>query len=69
MKPLFQYYLRQGGRSGAGDIGPIYHIPPFVQRVQGIGSFLGGCGDLFDPYFGAVPNPSGTKRCVKVVKY
>jgi hypothetical protein len=42
MNPLVQYYLRQGGRGGGGDIGPIYHIPPFVQRGHGIGSFLSG---------------------------
>jgi hypothetical protein len=43
MNPLVQYYLRQGGRGvGDGDIGPIYHIPPFVQREHGIGSFLSG---------------------------
>jgi hypothetical protein len=42
MNPLVQYYLKQGGRGGGGDIGPIYHITPFVQRGHGIGSFLSG---------------------------
>jgi hypothetical protein len=43
MNSLVQYYLRQGVRGGGGvDIGPIYHIPPFVQRGHGIGCFLSG---------------------------
>jgi len=46
MTPLGQYYVRQagGGGGGRGDsgIGPIYSVPPFVQRGHGIGSFLRG---------------------------
>jgi len=43
MTPLGQYYIRQawGGGGGSG-IGPIYSVPPFVQREHGIGSFLRG---------------------------
>jgi len=43
MTPLGQYYIRQAGGGGGGHgIGPIYSIPPFVQRGHGIGSFLRG---------------------------
>jgi hypothetical protein len=45
MNPLLKYYVSQAGRgSGRGDsgIGPIYGIPPFVQRGHGIGSLLNG---------------------------
>jgi len=46
MTPLGQYYIRQagGGGGGGGDsgIGPIYSVPPFVQRGHGIGSFPRG---------------------------
>jgi hypothetical protein len=40
MSPLVRYYLRQAGKGG--DIGPIYNVPPFLQRAHGIGSFLYG---------------------------
>ena len=44
MTPLGQYYIRQagGGRGSDSGIGPIYSVPPFIQRGHGIGSFLGG---------------------------
>jgi hypothetical protein len=46
MNPLVKYYVSQAGRgNGRGDssgIGPIYSIPPFVQRGHGIGSLLSG---------------------------
>jgi len=46
MTPLGQYYIRQaggGGRRGIDSgIGPIYSVPPFIQRGYGIGSFLRG---------------------------
>jgi hypothetical protein len=41
MHPLIAYYRKQAGR-GREDIGPIYSIPPFVQRGHGIGSVLTG---------------------------
>jgi hypothetical protein len=48
MTPLGQDYIRQAGggdfreRGGRDDgIGPIYSIPPFVQRGHGIGSIFG----------------------------
>jgi len=45
MTPLGQYYIRQAGGGGRGDrggIGPVYALPPFVQREYGIGSYLAG---------------------------
>jgi len=43
MTPLRQYYIRQAGGGGGGHgIGPIYSVPPFVQRGYVIGSFLRG---------------------------
>ena len=40
--PLLQYYLHQVGRGWHGGIGPIYLVPPFLQRGHGLGSFLSG---------------------------
>jgi len=34
-------YVKRGGEGGRG-IGPVYSVSPFVQRGQGIGSFLRG---------------------------
>jgi len=44
MTPLGQYYIRQagGGRGSDSGKGPIYSVPPFIQRGHGIGSFLRG---------------------------
>lgn len=37
------YYLRQAGRGGSRNgVGPIYSSPLFLQRGNGLGSFLGG---------------------------
>jgi hypothetical protein len=47
MTPVGQCYIRQaggGGFRGRGrdnGIGPVYSIPPFIQRGHGIGSVLG----------------------------
>ena len=45
MNPLTRYYIHQvggGGGGGSGDgIGPIYSVPPFVQRGHGLGSLFG----------------------------
>jgi len=41
MDPLVSYYRKQSGR-GREDIGPIYSIPPLVQRGHGICSVLAG---------------------------
>ena len=55
MTSLGQYYIRQagGGGRGRGDtgIGPIYTIPPFVQRGHGIGSFMSGLFRTLRPIF------------------
>jgi len=45
MTSLGQYYIHQAGGGGRGSdsgIGPIYSVPPFIQRGHGIGSFLRG---------------------------
>jgi hypothetical protein len=41
MNALTQYYVHQAGGGGRGvDIGPIYSLPPFHQRGQGIGDIF-----------------------------
>lgn len=48
MDPLTAYYVNQsGGR--LGDLGPLYVGSPFVQRGEGIGSFLGGLFRMIKP--------------------
>ena len=43
MISIVRYYLHQAGRGyGDTDIGPVYSVPHFVQRVEGIGSVLTG---------------------------
>jgi len=53
MNPLTRYYIHQaGGGGGSGDgIGPIYSVPPFVQRGHGLGSLLGGLFRSIRPLF------------------
>jgi len=43
-EPLTRYYIYQAGGGGGsgGGVGPIYSVPPFVQRGHGLGSLLGG---------------------------
>ena len=47
--PLVRYYLHQASRGSHSGIGPIYSVPPFVQRGHGIGSFLSGLFRLVRP--------------------
>ena len=47
--PLLQYYLNQAGRGSHSGLGPIYSVPPFMQRGHGIGSFLSGLFWLVRP--------------------
>jgi hypothetical protein len=37
MSPLINYYLRQAKKGG--KIGPIYSVPPFLQRDMGYAAF------------------------------
>jgi hypothetical protein len=47
---LVRYYLVQAGRgSPTSGIGPVYSLPPFVQRGHGIGSFLSNLFRLVRP--------------------
>ena len=55
MYPLTRYYIHQAGGggsscSGDGGVGPIYSVPPFVQRGHGLGSFLGGLFRSLRPF-------------------
>ena len=48
--PLKLYYRKQAGGGGSEHgIGPIYSIPPYLQRGHGIGDFLAPCFAGFGP--------------------
>jgi hypothetical protein len=53
MNRLVKYYVSQAGHgNGRGDssgIGPMYSIPPFVQRGHGFGNLLSGLIWMFRP--------------------
>lgn len=50
MNPLVRYYLHQAGRGAEyGSVGPIYALPPFVQRGHGLGDILGGLWRVVRP--------------------
>ena len=52
MNPLTRYYNHQAGGGGSGGgVGPIYSVPPFVQRGHGLGSLLGGLFRSIRPLF------------------
>jgi len=55
MNPLTRYYIHQAGGGGGGGsedgIGPIYSVPPFVQRGHGLGSLMGGLFRSIRPLF------------------
>ena len=53
MNPLTRYYIHQagGGDGSGGGVGPIYSVPPFVQRGHGLGSLLGGLFRSIRPIF------------------
>jgi len=59
MDPLVVYYRKQAGH-GRENIGPIYSIPPCVQRGHGIGSVLAGIFRILRPILW-----SGTKSMGK----
>jgi hypothetical protein len=52
MHPPTRYYIHQAGGGGGSDgvVGPIYAVPPFVQRGHGLGSFFGGLFRTLRPY-------------------
>jgi len=63
MTPLGQYYILQagGGRGSDSGIGPIYSVPPFIQRGHGIGSFLRGLWRTEQPVLWSSAKSLGSK--------
>ena len=63
MTPLEQYYIRQagGGRGSDSGIGPIYSVPPFIQRGHGIGSFPRGLWRTVQPVLWSSAKSLGRK--------
>jgi len=59
MDPLVRYYLRQAGRGHTNGIGPIYEVPPVLQRGYGIGSFLAGLWRTVRPILWSGANTLG----------
>jgi len=53
MHPLTKYYihLSRGSGGGGGGIGPIYSLPPYIQRGHGIGDYLGPLFRVIKPWF------------------
>ena len=53
MNPLTRYYIHQAGGGGGsgGGVGPIYSVPPVVQRGHGLGRLLGGLIRTIRPLF------------------
>ena len=53
MNHLTRYYVHQagGGDGRGGGVGPIYSVPPFVQRGHRLGSLLGVLFRTIRPLF------------------
>jgi len=53
MNHLTRYYVHQagGGDGRGGGVGPIYTVPPFVQRGHRLGSLLGVLFRTIRPLF------------------
>lgn len=50
MRALTQYYIQQSGRGSRGGIGPVYSVPPFIQRGHGIGAIFGSLWRTLRPW-------------------
>ena len=51
MHPLTRYYIHQAGGGGGSGVGPIYSLPPYIQRGHGIGDYLGPLFRALKPAF------------------
>ena len=64
MNHLVHYYLHQAGRGADHSVGHIYIHLRFLQRCQGIGSFLGGLWRLVRPLLWKAAKAIGSESLV-----
>jgi len=69
MNQLEVYNLNQAGRGlDTPGIGPVYSVPLYLQRGNGIGNLFGSLFRWDRPFLWGGAKAMGPKRCVPVAK-